>query len=356
MRCSAAWVVLIAGTASCHRAAAEADSPPVPVHCVATETRAVDDTLALRGRIATPPGGDLSVASQVAGRIVEVAVKEGQRIAHGDLVASVDAGPSRDALRQAEAALEQSRAAELNANTTLERAKALVARGIAAKQELDDAVARADAAHAAVASAVAAVDTARRTLGRVEVRSSFDGLVTRIWRGPGALVDGTAATPIIQLAASGGIEFVAETTADELSMLAEGQPVTGQLVDARTPFAGTVRVRASALDPTTGLGTVRILLVDPPPGLPLGAFGRVVVTTKHREGVLTVPGEALRGAVADGAEVVVCKDGKASLSTVGIGWRDDKAVEITRGLTPGDRVAVDHVLGLEDGTAIAEVK
>ena len=343
---------------SCARDPPEEASPPVPVRCVAGKLGEVDDTLSLRGRLTLPPGGDLSVASQVAGRVVEVLAREGQRIAAGDPVARVEGGASRDALRQAEAAVDQARAAEQNANTTLDRTKALVARGIAARQELEDAVARAEAGRAGVSSANAAADLARRTLGRVEVRSSFAGVVTKIWRGAGAIVDGTAATPIVQLAASGGTEFVGETTTAELVSVVAGQPATGTL-DGRATFEGNVRVRALALDPTTGLGTVRIE-VNPgdagAPQLPLGAFGRAVITLRHRKDVLLVPVAALRGAVADGSEVVVCKDGKASLRAVHVGWRGPETVEVASGLVPGELVAVDHVLGLEDGTAIAEAK
>ena len=106
----------------------------VTVRCVNPTLQAIDEQLELRGHLEPPPGGDLPLASQVAGRIVEVLVHEGQRVKLGEVVASVDDLASRDAARQAEAALAQARAAELNAHATLERTQALVARGIAARQ------------------------------------------------------------------------------------------------------------------------------------------------------------------------------------------------------------------------------
>jgi RND family efflux transporter MFP subunit len=343
--------------ASCrHHDAEEEAAPKIAVHCVLPHVEAVDETIALRGRLEPPPGGDLPVASQVPGRLVSVAVKEGQHIARGDLVASVDDAPSRDGLRQAEAAVSQAESAEVNANTTLERAKAIVARGIAAKQELDDAVAHAEAAKAGVSSARAAADLARRTLGRVQVHSSFDGIVTRIWRGPGAIVDGTAATPIVQLAAAAGIEFVADATDRDLARVAESQLAKGELSMGGAEFTGAVRARSTALDPGTGLGLVRITLDKTDGTFPMGAFGRVVVTVRHRDGVLVLPAAALRGAVADGAEVAVCEGGKAAIHAVKVGWRDATRFEPIEGLKATDRVAVDHVLGLEDGTALEEAK
>ena len=348
------FAVLLAIVVGCHKPEHEEAVPTVVVRCVPAQVGAVDESVVLRGRIAPPPGGDLSVASQVPGRIVQVAAHEGQHIARGELVASIDDAATRDAVRQAEAGLAQAHAADVNAVATLERTRALVTRGIAAKQELDDATAKADNAKAGVNAAVAAADLARRTLGRVDVRSSFDGVVTRVWRGPGALVDGTAATPIIQLAASAAVEFVAEATGRELVALREGQTAKVELGDGYAKFEGALRTRPTALDPATGLAQVRIAVTPQGATLPLGSLGRVVIVTAHRDDVLQIPSAALRGAVADGSEAAVCKDGKIELRTLTVGWRDDKTVEVLKGLSKTDRVAIDHVLGLENGTPIAE--
>src|SRR5262249_55830406 len=149
--------------------------------------------------------------------------------------------------------------------------------------------------------------------------------------GPGAIVDGTSATPIIQLAAASGIEFVADATATELAAVAPDQRATATLVMNHVELSGRVLGRSSSLDPPTGVGVVRVALDAPQAALPMGAFGRVVVTTRHRDGVLVAPVEALRGAVSDGAEVAICKDGKISLRPVRIGWRDATRFELMEG-------------------------
>jgi len=340
----------------CHHPADEAaHEAPVAVHCEAPKPVAIDDTVALRGRIQPPPGGDLPIASQVAGRVAVVPVHEGDVIQAGDVVAILDDANTRDALRQAQAAVEQAQATSTSATAALERTKALVARGIAPKQELEEATAKAAESKANVAASAAAADLARRTLGRIAVRSSFAGLVTKVWRGPGALVDGTAATPIVQLAATNALEFVADATGSELLSVHEGDPVRGTLGDGGD-FAGTVRVRARSLDPATGLGTVRIAVASSPEGVLIGAYGRAVVTSGHRTDVPTLPSAALRGSVADGAEVAVCAKDKIELRAIKTGWRGDDRFEVVDGLKPDEKIAVDHVLGLENDTPIAEAK
>lgn len=355
-RPTATVLLLLVALAGCkrHEEAEKEETRTVAVHCAKPTREAVEETVSLRGRVEPPPGGDLSVASQVAGRIVSVSVKEGDRITAGDVVASIDDAPTRDAARQVDAALAQARAAEANAATTLERTRQLVARGIAARQELEDATAKAEAAKQGVAAAIAASDLARRTLGKVQVRSGIAGLVTKVFRGPGALVDGTAGTPILQVAASGGAELVADVTQRELMVLAEGQPAHGALAgEGGLAIDGAIRARPRALDAATGLGTVRIALTsEGSRDLPVGAFARVVVTTGRRENALVVPAAALRGAVSDGAEVVVCAGDKAAVKVVKVGYRDDKRVEIASGIGPADEVAIDHVLALDDDTPI----
>ncbi|MEO7108978.1 MAG: efflux RND transporter periplasmic adaptor subunit [Polyangiaceae bacterium] len=348
--------VALAMMASCHRSTDVAETADaVAVHCEAPKTISVDDTVAIRGRIEPPPGGDLPVASQVAGRIALVNVHEGDTVKSGDVIASLDDANTRDALTQAEAAVAQAQASQANASTTLDRTNALVGRGIAPKQEAEEAAAKAAEAKANVAAANAAADLARRTLGRVAVRSSFAGVVTKVWRGAGALVDGTAATPIVQLAADNALEFAADVTPEELSKIHDGDAVHGSLTEGGD-FDGAVRVRARSLDPSTGLGSVRIAVNHPAADVPIGAFGRAVVTFGHRSDVVTLPTSALRGSVADGAEIAICKSGKIELRAVKVGWRSDERFEITDGFKADERAAIDHVLGLDDDTSIIEAK
>jgi RND family efflux transporter MFP subunit len=348
------WCVLTLACCACQRPDESEPSLKVKVHCVSPSLQSVDETLELRGRIDTPPGGDLPLASQVAGRIVELSVHEGQRVNAGEIAATIDDLASRGAVRQAEATLAQASAAHLNASANLTRTRALVSRGIAARQELDDATAKAETEEQAVASSQAALDLARRTLGRVQVRVAFGGVVTRVFRGPGAIVDGSAATPIAQIAATGA-EFVADATERDLRRVEAGRPARVQFATGAPSLAGTVRAVSNALDPATGLGVIRVSVADGGGALMLGAQGRVLIVTKHRDKVALLPAVALRGAVADGAEVVVCTAGEASVRSVQVGYRDPERFEVTFGLAANERVAIDHVLGLETGTALVEV-
>ena len=349
------YLCLLAGMSACHHEPSDPAPEPVQVRCVRPEHGDIDDTLSLRGTLEPPPGGALLVASQVAGRVVQLLAHEGQHTKPGEVVAIVDDMAARDALHQAEAAVTQSKAAMTNANAMLDRTHALVDRGIAARQELEDAQARAETARAGVAATTAAADLARRTLGRVQVRTSLAGVVIRVLRGPGAIVDGSAATPILELASSSSLEFVGAVTQQDLARVRPGQSASGSLIGATEKLVGTVRALPSAIDASTGLGTVRIALDKDSGSGPVGAYGQMLVVVQHHEGARLIPSSALRGAMIDGPEVVICTQGTAQIRSVLAGVYDEHKVEVLSGVDDSEFVAIDHVLGLKNGTPIRQL-
>jgi RND family efflux transporter MFP subunit len=371
-------VLALALAGGCKKKEGDEDKkPPVEVHCVTAHRAAVDEAVVLRGRLAPPPGGDLPVASQVAGRVLDTKVREGDRLAKGTVVATVDDLAPRAAAKEAGAALARSQAADVAAQSALSRVKDLAGRGIASKKDVEDAQARADAARAEVEAGAAALRLASGTLGRVEVRTTFDGVVTRVFRGAGALVDGTAATPILQIAAVDAPELVADATEREIARVQEGQKVEIALATGGK-LAGTVIARARALDPATGLGTVRVRVEaaahdddkkdddkkddkkdddkkEPSAPPPIGSFARATIFVAKHEGAMMIPASALRGAAADGAEIAICKGTKVEIRTITVGYRDPQRVEVSEGLKDGEKVAVDHVLGLDEEATIVDL-
>ncbi|MFL9842606.1 HlyD family secretion protein [Sphingomonas sp. ST-64] len=127
----------------------------------------------------------VSVASDVAGRIVEVAVKENQRVKAGDLLFRIDPEPYRIALAQADAAIAnaqvqvttlqasyQGTGADIqaardriaSAQEDFARQKALMDRGFTTRARFEQAQHAVEQARASYQSAVASADEARAKL------------------------------------------------------------------------------------------------------------------------------------------------------------------------------------------------
>ena len=81
----------------------------------------ISSALTVTGTVAALPNQDVRVSALVAGRIVSMAVAEGDRVERGQELARIDDRPFQDPLHQAEAAVEQAKANLENARLNLTR-------------------------------------------------------------------------------------------------------------------------------------------------------------------------------------------------------------------------------------------
>lgn len=352
---SAAVAALAALAAHACRSAPEAEHkeapPPAAVTCEPVAAGDLEEAVEVVGQIAPPPAADAVLSSPVAGRIALVAVEEGDRVKGGGLLAIVEDPALPAGTIEARAQVAAAQAASDAAQTELARQTRLVETGIGARRDQDEARAKAATAAAELEVARAREGLANRQLARRELRAPRDGVVLHLWRRTGESVDGTTATPIVEVADLAVLELRAQVPPRALVALHEGQPAAVSVLGIDGALAGKVVRVAPAVDPATLLGTVRIELLVAA-RIPVGsaATGRIVTGT-HRG--LAVPAQALRRSITGADELVVCDGETARVRAVTVGQRGGATAEIAAGLAAGDRIVVDHVLGLEEGQAIA---
>jgi len=325
----------------------------VRVHCAPVETRSWADVDAIRGTVAVPPEREAMVSAQVPGRLLRVAVREGDRVAAGDVIAEVEPRQAGNAVRQAEARLAEAQARRNVTREALERETRLFEQGIHARQSAEQAKAQSLEAAAAVASCTADLDMARQQVDRTLVRAPASGVVVRVLRHGGEVVDGTPAMPIVDIADPTVLEIAAGVPA---ALLVRMQPEqTADVTFSALPgrhFPGRVRTVSPGVDPMTGMGSVRLALETTATHPPLGLLGEVDVTTGQSRGVTVVPAAAVRNAGGTRSEIVVCNGNRAEVVQVVTGYRRDGLVAVQGALHAGQRVAIDELLGLAQGTPI----
>jgi RND family efflux transporter MFP subunit len=347
------WVVVVAVAAACrHAPEAEDEDKPAPaaVTCRPAAGATIDDLVDVTGVIAPPPKLDAVVSSPVSGRVAQVLVDEGDRVAAGALLAVVEDPALGAGSLEARAAVESAQAQRAAADQEVARQDRLVASGIGARKDLDDARAKQATAAADLAAASARAGLAGAQLARREIRAPRAGVVLHLQRKVGESVDGTAATPIAEIADLSVLELHAQAPPAALRPLRDGMHATVQVLGSSAPIAGTVVRVAPAVDPATLLGVVRIALASTEGttvGIPVGTSATGRISIGQRQGV-RVPASALRRSLIGEDEVVVCEGGTAHVRKVEIGSRGDQGVEIKDGLKAGEQVVVDHVLGLQD--------
>ena len=356
-----AWLIVLA---ACRGGSPEAESTALPaaaVTCKPAASAPVEDAIEVTGQIAPPPRFDATISSPVAGRVAHVAVEEGDRVAAGALLATIEDPQLPAGTIEARAQVASADAAKTAADLELARQQRLVESGIGAKRDLEEARAKAAAATAELEAARAREGLANRQLARRELRAPYAGIVLHVWKRTGESVDGTTATPVVQVADVTVLELRAQVPPKALIAIRDGMPAVAHASGIDGAITGKVARVAPAVDPATLLGTVRIELAAGT-RLPVGsaAHGRIVTGT--HAGVV-VPVDALRRSIAGGDELVVCEGGQAAQATqatktariraVTIGQRTETTAEIVKGLTAGEPIAIDHALGIEDGQALA---
>lgn len=261
----------------------------------------------------------VSITSPVVGKVLEVAVEEGDLVRKGDLILRVDPGERQPRVEQADANLAGARArqrladAELaKASFELTRVEDLRRNDLASEQALQSARTTFDVQEARLASAkedvrnaIASLDHARYELDRTFVRAEMNGVVVRlsVEEGENVLAGDAynAGSAIVVIADLSEMEVWVLVDETEVVHVRRGQPAE-ITVDAfpDTTITGKVVEVANSAYNAGPLGSqeakdfrVRILLDDLPGEFRPGLSARAEIVTETREGVLAVPIEAL---------------------------------------------------------------
>jgi RND family efflux transporter MFP subunit len=121
----------------------------------------------------------VTVAPEVAGRIVDLPVADNQFVHRGDLLVRIDPTDYKIAVSLAEAALQQAQANVKNSVIQAERRRKLTPMA-AAEEEKQNFATSAEVAQAQYRQAMANLDQARVNLKRSEIRSPVNGWVTNL--------------------------------------------------------------------------------------------------------------------------------------------------------------------------------
>ncbi len=184
------------------------------------------------------------VASEIAGRVIECAVRPGDRVERGQVLVRLNGRSLELALGAAEAQLREAEARRKLAERSYERARELSASGVFSKQQLDDTLYELRAWQGRVDSLQAEIERIRYDLERSTIRAPFDGVVTAKSTEVGEWLN--AGSPVVELVSLEELEAVVHVPERYYRMLRPGAAARVTL-DA---LPGTVfRGRVSAVIP-----------------------------------------------------------------------------------------------------------
>jgi HlyD family secretion protein len=383
----------------------------VQVRTEKVERRDLVSVVTASGKI--QPKKKVDISADISGRVIQVAVEEGQWVNKGDLLVRIDPTQFEASLRRAQAAVAQSRAQGAQARANLLKAQNDLRRSeqlgrgqdLISPADLDNArtqaaVAQAqlEAANFAVQQAQASVSEAQEALRKTTIVAPMSGRITRknIEEGETAIVGtmNNAGTVLLTVADLSVMEARVKVDETEVTRVKVGDSASVR-VDAFNgqAFHGTVtqignsavQQQAAASADQQSVDFEVTITIDNATQLRPDLTATADIVTDNRRGVVAVPiiavtardhagkkfkssddqakaAEAGQDTAGSGPRrgdevngVFVVEGGKARFVPVTVGITGDRYFEVTRGLRGGETVVsgtYQAIRDLEAGTPV----
>lgn len=331
------------------------------------QKRTITQIVTATGKI--QPETQVKINAEVSGEIIDLPVREGQRIKRGQLLVRIKPDAYQAQYDRAQASLVMNQAALSKAEAEYKRASELYAKKLVSDAEMDIAKASYQTAKASFDQSTASVKEARETFAKTTIYSPMDGVVSQLISELGERVSGstfTQGTQIMTTADLSRMEARVDVGENDVVMVTVGDTARVE-VDSYPDrkFIGTVTQIANTAK-STGQGSqdqvtnfeVRILLNAPEgvqfrPGMSMTAD----IETETHYNVFAVPIQSVTVRIPKNGEmkkdepkegeaqfiaksgkkkdeekleevVFLVKDGAAKTAVVKRGLSDDTYVEV----------------------------
>ena len=337
--------------------------PPVPVVQVATVVQ--KDTPIYSDWVATLDGFvNEQIQPRVSGHIIKQDYVEGSTVTQGQVLFEIDPRTFKAALDQAKAQLAQAEAQLGKAKLDVERDTPLAEARAIAQSQLDTEIQAKLGAEAVVQAAKANMEEAELNLEFTKVTTLISGVA-----GIAQVQIGNLVGPNSVLTSVSQVDPIkAYLTVDEQTYTDFHRrfPTEEAVTEARKKIAlqlilsdghvyehpGTISFADRQVNPATG--AIRIAAIFPNPSnlLRPGEFGRVRLSAKTQSGALLIPQRAVIELQGNHQVAVVGPDNKVIIRPVTVGERVGNLWIVTEGLNPGERVIVEGLLKVRDGSPV----
>jgi RND family efflux transporter MFP subunit len=326
--------------------------PPVvrPVRSVVVEKRQVGDPAVGTGHLRARD--EVNLAFRIGGRMIERKLGVGDRVEAGQLVAVLDSEVERNSRSSAQADVAAAQAT-LDQSVAFERRqKNLLNEKVISPNEYDSALRQLKTAQAQLDAAQARLKSAEEQLSYTELKSDAAGVITEKGAEVGEVVP--AGKMILKVAQQSGRDAVFDVPAQAMrDGLGLGEQVEVWLADhPEINATGQVRQISPEADPVTRNYQVKVGLINPPPGMFLGAtvVGRVRLKI---DSLIEIPSSALTMLEDKPAVWVVdAKDQRVKRRQIAISRHTPDSAIVTDGLESGERVVTAGVQTLHEGQAV----
>ena len=290
-----------------------------------------------------------TVRSKLSAEVRRLPVREGDRVAAGQVIAEFDTAQLRNQLAERQATLESARATLAQTERTRASNAQLVKQSFISKNAFDTADDAYRAQAAAVQAAEAQLAQTQLLLSDAVVRAPIAGQVAKRYVQPGEKVAFDA--PLLHIVDLARLELQAQAPVADVARIAQGAEVEVEIEGLPgQPYRG----RIDRINPTTEAGSrmiaVYVMLPNDDGRLRGGMFAKVRLQVGSDAPVPALPVTAVQDDRGQ-SYVWIVAEGKLARRNVVTGARDERAqrIEITSGLSGTEQVIGTKFDNLREG-------
>ncbi|MET0130721.1 MAG: MdtA/MuxA family multidrug efflux RND transporter periplasmic adaptor subunit [Stenotrophomonas chelatiphaga] len=329
---------------------------PTPVRIARASAEPLQLRLKAIGTVT--PLHSVVVRSRVDGELLKLHFNEGQHVKAGDLLAQIDPRPYEVRLAQAQGTQQQNLAELENAERQLRRFGELQAQNYVSGQELSDQQSKVRQLQGRRMSDQATVDEAKLQLQYTRITAPVSGRVGLRRVDVGNLIRSSDADGLVTLAQTAPISVLFTVPEPELPALLDAvrsQPALAvQAWDREERAAlgsGELSSVDNVIDTATGTLKLRAQFANADDALFPNQFVNIRLQLGAQDAVV-IPDAAVQFGSKGNYVHVIDKDDKAQRRDVVLGPADGTRVSVRSGLKAGEKVVVEGIDGLEDGSAV----
>lgn len=277
-----------------------------------------------------------TLSTKLMGTVLQVLVKEGDRIVAGQTLLRIDARDLAARNSQAAAMIAEAEAVRQDAVTQAGRIRALYADSAATRAQLDAVETGVLRANAGVRAARGSSDELAATSAYAFVRAPFSGIVTKRFVDPGAFA--APGSPLMTVQDGDQLRIVANATPDIASDLRRGQRIDALVEDV--PVSAVIEgIVPSA---SGNLYTINAVVSNAGGKLLAGSAATLLISRGSRRALVVPSAAVIREGDLTGV-TIRSRDGDG-VRWVRLGQSSGTVTEVDSGLRAGDVVIVPSAL------------
>ncbi|MEN9598115.1 MAG: hypothetical protein RL596_426 [Bacteroidota bacterium] len=304
---------------------------------------------------------NIEIRSRVAGFLEQIFVDEGKEVRKGQPLFQINDLEFKTELAKAKANVSNANAEAKAAELEVDRTKILVDKNIISKTEYDLAIAKLKAAKAKIEEALSSQKSAETKLSYTFIRAPFDGVIDRIPFKTGSVIDaGALLTTLSDIKQVYAYFHISENEYLQYKKsLTKGpqqnKPLQLILADGSVyPQMGTIQTIDGEFNDNTGAISFRAMFPNPSKLLRHGASGKVRLISTINNAVI-IPQKAVFEIQDKNYVFIVGKDQKVTMRSFIAKRRIAQYYIVDNGLLPGEKIVLEGVQGIREGTKINPV-